>query len=391
MIFYKNTYKHLHTPVHGFDEGSDDVITFQGLFKYFGLFAETSNIQKSSIFVINIMRFEEFVHGLDYKNFLTNEIKTRINSGKATLVLNHSHERTHKYTLNYYAPLWNMLYEKLVRAGIQKDRTIFVSGDVNIEKTFKDAGDDTPVLGLDLMELAFDKWTRCRNAYDIEVSNFSLQKDYDYLFLNAVPRPQRCVLRFLLHERGLLDKSINSWVIGERRPALDEIKRFINNNNLNLDPNEVFTFSSKEKTVDSSFLSLKTEGNQNVIPKFLLDKTIFSFVTETHIYQNITLVSEKTFKPLLQKHPFMVYSHPEHMHYLQECGYVTYSEMFDESYDYENDENKIKILIDNLLSFKDRVVGKERIIEEKLEYNRQHFLTIPCKEKTKKKLLDFFE
>lgn len=367
------------------------VFAIESLCKHFNISTVTSNINKAKVFPIDIIYFVDFARELDANKFLSSEIKKRINSGNAVLVLNVSHERIHKYSkAEHWVVYWEMIYSKLNEAGIDLNRVVYISGDVNIEKNFKAHNDSSRVIGLDSFEYIYNEWTKSRNT---AVSEFSLDKEFDFLFLNSVPRAHRCIIRYLLQKENLLERSIHSWVIGNRLPNVFDIQGFIDTKGFwPLRANNVAKFCSVEKTLDSSFADLFGKGRQNFIPKDYLDKTMYSFITESDFLKNVMLVSEKTYKVLLQKHPFMVYGHPEMLKYLVTCGYQTYEELFEESYDsLECEKEKIQLFIDNIKHFRDRAAGKEKIINEKLEYNRQHFLSQPCAEKTKQKLMGLFE
>jgi hypothetical protein len=387
-MIYKHVYRDMDPFLQQTLGSPDDIISFENYCKHLNISKRTPKIHSAKIFPVNIIWLLEFVERLDPKNFLTPEIKLRINAGKAILVLNHSHERTHKYSNPFYVKIWNTLFDKLKKAGIDSNRIVFVSGDVCIEENFKKHNDNFRVVGIDTMEIVYKLWS---SFHETTSSKFSLNKDFDYLFLNGVPREHRCVIRYLLKKENLLDKSINSWVIGNKRPELNNIQTYIKNANLNIDANEVFDFSLQEKTLDSSFDNLRAQGFQNMIPQTWLDQTSFSFIIETDYREDVLLVSEKTYKPILYKHPFMVHSHPNHLLHLKKVGYETYSELFDETYDQMNEKNKIAVLINNIKQFKDNAAGKEKLIEEKLEFNKQHFLSQPCAKITKKKLLELFE
>ena len=63
------------------------------------------------------------------------------------------------------------------------------------------------------------------------------------------------------------------------------------------------------------------------------DDTVFSFVTETSIDNNVLFLTEKIYKPIMYGHPFVVLGNPGTLEYLQSKGYQTFPELFDESYD----------------------------------------------------------
>jgi hypothetical protein len=68
-------------------------------------------------------------------------------------------------------------------------------------------------------------------------------------------------------------------------------------------------------------------------------ETYFSVVTETS-YDNDHLFfpTEKVFKPILYKHPFIVVSTPNYLKNLREMGYKTFDGIIDESYDNIHDD-----------------------------------------------------
>lgn len=81
------------------------------------------------------------------------------------------------------------------------------------------------------------------------------------------------------------------------------------------------------------------------------DKTYYSVVLETKI-DNMFL-TEKTFKPIMYGHPFMIYGAPNILKVLRNAGFQTFQKFFDESYDNEIDP-KLRALkiIDQIEKFK---------------------------------------
>lgn len=75
-------------------------------------------------------------------------------------------------------------------------------------------------------------------------------------------------------------------------------------------------------------------------------KSYFSVVTETQFSNDRCVdISEKTYKPIIFKHPFIVASTPLHLQYLRNLGYKTFSPYIDESYDLEFNDAKRLLLI----------------------------------------------
>ena len=65
--------------------------------------------------------------------------------------------------------------------------------------------------------------------------------------------------------------------------------------------------------------------------------------------ENVLFLTEKIYQPILQYHPFIVAGCPGTLEYMRKYGYQTFPELFDESYDNEQDiKKRTKIIIDNI-------------------------------------------
>ena len=94
-----------------------------------------------------------------------------------------------------------------------------------------------------------------------------------------------------------------------------------------------FLYSYVERGI---FLDGETVDNNDIFQRNFVpawyDKTCFSFIVETTI-EGTGFITEKTFKPLAFKHPFIVFGQAGTLKQLNELGFETYNNMFDESYD----------------------------------------------------------
>jgi hypothetical protein len=61
--------------------------------------------------------------------------------------------------------------------------------------------------------------------------------------------------------------------------------------------------------------------------------TWISVVSEASFAENTCFISEKTFKPIATRHPFIMYGNKHSLRYLRELGYQTFHGFIDESYD----------------------------------------------------------
>jgi hypothetical protein len=110
---------------------------------------------------------------------------------------------------------------------------------------------------------------------------------------------------------------------------------------------------------------------------YFYQTSMFSIVSETNFYTEPgwepgRFFSEKIFKPMAHKHPFILVSVPNSLHLLREIGYKTYSSWIDESYDNEIDDNlRMKKILNEIKRLchltesevKDFVLGTRSIAE----------------------------
>jgi len=71
---------------------------------------------------------------------------------------------------------------------------------------------------------------------------------------------------------------------------------------------------------------------RNYLPEWY-NSTHFTVVVETHQDQGSVFLTEKTFKPIMYGHPFILYGQQRSLEMLKNLGFETYDTLFDESYD----------------------------------------------------------
>lgn len=153
------------------------------------------------------------------------------------------------------------------------------------------------------------EFNRARLAYTAEGIN-TQPKTHKFLFLNGTRRPNREEMFNELVARDLLKHSIHSFIdyrIPDREPC--DIKPVVDWPNANF--HEDFRF-------------------ENFYPPHFWS-TEFTLALETA--PNELFVTEKTFKPLLVGHPFVVVSGQHHLKHLHTLGFKTFAGIIDESYD----------------------------------------------------------
>ena len=123
------------------------------------------------------------------------------------------------------------------------------------------------------------------------------------------------------------------------------------------------------------------------------NNTYFSLVSETCVskqrfkynknnYDHALFITEKTFKPIMYRHPFMIYGQPHLLNHLRSIGFETFENLFDESYDQIADnEKRLDKIIENVVELEKTVYKNKKIsiypydklTEEKIQHNWNHF------------------
>jgi len=246
--------------------------------------------------------------------------------------------------------------------SINGNKILFVFGDVNLKNTI----DSYPVklnipkkniLGLNIFEwIAF---------HDSEISSppsleIPLKRTRKFLCKNGVARTQRMYLAGALHSKKLLDKFYFSWLnhtkwnynqslalafaqynYGEiNKKYLSSFNEFIKNEPYILD------ITSEEATDRTNQIFINTTVYKN---------SYASLVTETIVDdydREILFISEKTYQPIYNLHPFINVGGHGILNFLKSEGYATFPELFDESYDDIRDcSSRIKKIIAEVEKF----------------------------------------
>jgi hypothetical protein len=111
-----------------------------------------------------------------------------------------------------------------------------------------------------------------------------------------------------------------------------------------------------------------------------LTSAMWHIVTETIYFDPKLHLTEKIFKPIVAKRPFILVGAPGNLAYLKSYGFKTFNAWIDESYDEEQDHyiriEKITLEIAKLCAM-DPALLKQMYLEmqEILEYNFNHFYT----------------
>jgi hypothetical protein len=210
--------------------------------------------------------------------------------------------------------------------------------------------------------------------------NKSVIKDYtyDYITFNRLvsnDRSYRCYFVSLLAEKLLLKQGQVSFGLPTEQAAWQEE---IVDPNTKLSPKAVAhiqTHLPKETLVIDSEHVLGSASAD--IPRCAND-SFWHIVTETVFYYDKLHLTEKIFKPIVSKQPFMLLGAPGNLAYLKSYGFKTFEGIIDESYDLiQDNDQRIEAVVAQLAWYCSlSTEEKQRVIEAIapiVEYNFHHF------------------
>ena len=136
---------------------------------------------------------------------------------------------------------------------------------------------------------------------------------------------------------------------------------------------EDFVWSYRDQTLPND-APLTQDNYQRFFNPEWYDDTYFSVVVETVLQGKggYKWVSEKSFKPIAYRHPFLVIGQHESLKKLRSLGFETYENLFDESYDDIYDfDLRLDAVIKNIDNFDARAY--DSITQGKLQHNHDRF------------------
>ena len=249
----------------------------------------------------------------------------------------------------------DLIHDYLKRKEIPLKKVILQTGNANGEKYYKDYCFRKQLTngGLNISSIEYFEWMSSRLV--VEHKNLKrdvLPKNIDYskiqktfLCLNRVQRWHRVNLFVLWNHNGLINDSYYTMDNKSNFPDgigydRDVWKRSVDNNLINqlgLAEEEIDDWINKIQAtlplkIDEFVGSDVMAGLFSAVDPYY-QTSLISVVTETNFENNDIFNTEKIFKPMIHRHPFILVGPYKTLEYLKEMGYKTFSDFWDESYD----------------------------------------------------------
>ena len=295
--------------------------------------------------------YQEFKRNLSHiSDAIPHEVFDAIRTDNDTyLVLCNSHEAFHESVSEIYQHVIQDL-------GIPEYKVVLISESADIytevKKVAKSLGkQEIQAIWMRVFEAACQRYLEHMPAEVFPTTLVDKAYDKKYINFNRRWRLHRPTLVALLKIRNLLDngfvslapcddqndwKRVWPWMISHHSPEISSL----------FQAHESEIFDIPDLYLDTTEL-MTNRADLETSSNYLYENSYFSVVSETNFYDFSPgrFVSEKVFKPIAFKHPFITVSRPHTMSLLRGLGYKTFHPWINESYDTETDDNKRLLMI----------------------------------------------
>lgn len=202
---------------------------------------------------------------------------------------------------------------------------------------------------------------------------------YDYITFNRLvsnDRGYRCYFVSLLYKHNLIKKGQVSFGINDERVTWEHE---LANSHSELSSKarahmRKYLPRDEPLTIDGTDIPGSASAD---IPRCAND-SFWHIVTETVFYYDKLHLTEKIFKPIVMKQPFMLLAAPGNLAYLKSYGFKTFEGIIDESYDLIQDpDQRTEAVVQQIAWYCALTAEEKRSVIEAIapivEYNFHHF------------------
>jgi hypothetical protein len=249
------------------------------------------------------------------------------------------------------------------------------------------------------------------NPWGVYVEYIPKIRSKKFVCLNKVERRHRIVLTYKLLVNNLIDTSYYSFYGNKFNSDWIDSITLTSKQLLNEEALEIRKVLQQHKHLFPMHLTADAKNRRNPIVMessdiVLYENSYYSLVTETYFYtdpsedslshKNIPAIffTEKIYKPISMKHPFILVSSVNSLKWLRKFGFKTFSPYINESYDDEIDDNVRMDMIVEEVKRLDKFTESEWIewqnkVKAIVDYNFQIYLNLRDYAYNPKQDLDF--
>jgi hypothetical protein len=288
------------------------------------------------------------IHHLTNTNVLSEDTLERLQNKTCILMLNNAHEAFHTVV----RPIYDIAIKQL---NIPPEQIVLISESAVIDKEVENIATEYNLgkIKTEWMRL-FEHDTMVVEHNPISTLEHKIYNK-KFISFNRRWRLHRPALVGLLELNELIDNGYVSLAKADDgkdwETFFDEMTWTLRNNS---DFVNIFVQNKNrvknipEMKLDQSDMTINHAHVFTDSTDFYYENTYFSVITETNFFKETgegLFVSEKIFRPILKKHPFILLSRPNTLNMMQNIGYKTFGSIINEEYDSEEDDCKRMLMI----------------------------------------------
>ncbi len=213
-----------------------------------------------------------------------------------------------------------------------------------------------------------------------------------FLSWNRRFRKYRTSLALLLEKNNLVERSLMSFAkvddemnnksiadeIQDQRTPEDSIIRLYSDHNMHIEEDVAQRFYQRCPLVIDGETDINKMCEDYGFTQPYYKDTLVSIITETNFNADECTLTEKSFKPMFNKHPFIIVGVPGSIQGLRDLGFQTFSEFWSEEYDTLEKPNERFIALEKIFKeigswSPDQVLDFKRRVKPIMEHNYHVF------------------
>lgn len=274
--------------------------------------------------------------------------------------------------------------------GIPLYKIIYVTGTMNASAVYEDY-----CLRHNVPDTPYDRLTVISYPSSIDIFNVNMERPEDepvynenvipeklFLMWNRRYRSHRIEMALNLEHAGAIDRSYISFPA--RHVEMNNVsfenaldRHYINHAYPYISDEDINRFASKLPLIldGEEDINQMCEDRENTSRPFY-QNSLVSIITETNYNNMEVTLTEKSFKPLKEKHPFIIVGVNGALKAMRDLGFKTFSEFWDESYDdYQDPQQRMRHLfnvVDAITKWTpEQILDFRRRVKPILEHNYQ--------------------
>lgn len=297
----------------------------------------------------DLMRAFHNTDGLLDHNQISTEVLTRIKSKTAYFVVTllfEGHLQDH-----FLSSMSNYFRHK----GVPLTQIIYVSNCFNGQEVYEDFCKRTnqPIeMKMEYLPVFRTDRTDIDRVINNQESYTPGPRNKKFLCFNRRYNEHRVLFYTMMSKLNLLDQfymSMSATQPENSRSFSENAKYFsLNRPNLKISDIDISNAQGHLPLVldNTNFNSYPMETGPDAVLRFYKTSYI-NIVNETYFFSNIIHLTEKTYKPLAFKQPFLILAAPGSLQHVRDMGFKTFNEFWDESYDTElNHDKRFEMIIE---------------------------------------------